>query len=377
MNTPNTTFSSDVPPELTVVPKPTVSRDDMQNAVVDLLWAQAHVTSRVYGRTPTQGLPASQRAPSALELMAERQIDGLGSAALDSPARELGITWADVASTQLAQTMEQLYDFAYFAVFDLRYYPHELGDETGAWWIALFLKDMASSDSLLWQREYNRATELSAAHTLLQIVETANARNLLEGAAETFIQGSQVGYLTIRQLALISDFTEESLRVLANPKRNNALPTQSVTSKTVVGVEDARRWLQSKGRYTAVTAKPDSGGSLNLALARFESPASLCDALSEHVGAIATRGAASLPALTAVRSLYPKAYWQRTGIDGKMVDTGLALMPSDLQDAARLRELAVALGLDADLLTLRTRESVLRESLTGLEAQIRTQAERR
>lgn len=369
--------SSESTTEQTVVPKPPVSRDDMQKAVVDLLWAQAHVTSRVYGRTPTQELSACQRTPSALDLMAERRIDGLGSAAFDLPAGELGITWADVANTHLAQTMGQLYDFAYFAIFDLRYYPHELGDETGAWWIALFLKDIAASHSLFWQREYSSGAELSAAHTLLQIVETANARNLLEGADETFIEDSQVGYLTIRQLALISDFTEESLRVLANPKRNNALPTQSVAGKTVVDVEDARRWLQSKGRYTAVRAKPDSAGLLNLTLARFESPAGLCDALSEHVSAVATRGAASLPALTAVRSLYPKAFWQRTGIDGKIVDTGLALMPADLQDAPRMRELAVALDLDADFLALRARESVLRESLTGLEAQIRTQAERR
>lgn len=349
----------------------------MRQAVVDVLWGQAHVMARVYGRTLARGAKAEHQAPSAFDLMAERHVEGLKWPALELPAGEFGITWNDVASTGLAEVMEQLYDFAYLATFDPRYYPHELGDETAAWWISLFLKDAASSESLFWQREYSDGRELSAAQTLMQIVETANARNLLEGATETFFPDSQVGYLTIRQLALISDFKEESLRVLANPKRTNALPTQSVDGKTVVDVADARRWLQSKGRYTPVRPKPTEAASLNLALAKFDSPTGLCDALSEQVSAIATHGEASQAALAAVRALFPRAYWQRTVANPEMFAAGLTLEPPDLQDAARLRALAVALGLDPELLVMKARESELRASLIALESAIRTQVERR
>jgi hypothetical protein len=356
---------------------PTVTREDMRQAVVDLLWAQAHVTARVYGRSHVPQSKADQAAPSALDLMAERPIEDLKQAWLDTPASEFGITWNDVASTGLAEVMEQLYDFAYQATVDPRYYPHELGGETGAWWIALFLKDAASSESLFWQREYSDGRELSAAKTLLQIVETANARHLLEGAEETFVEDSQVGYLTIRQLALISDFKEESLRVLANPKRTNALPTQSVEGKTVVDAADARRWLQLKGRYTPVKPKPTAATSLNLALAKFDSPTGLCDALSEHVGAIATHGEASHAALAAVQALFPNTYWQRTVANTGMLVAGLALTPADLQDETRLRALAIALGLDPHILDMKVKESELRASLTTLESAIRAQAERR
>ena len=359
-----------------VVPASPVTREEMRQAVIDLLWAQAHLMARVFGRATAPGAGADRDAPSAFDLMAERHLEGVKSPELELPASEFGIAWHDVANTGFAEVMEQLYDFAYLATFDPRYYPHELGEETGAWWIALYLKDAASSQSLFWQREYSQGRELSAAQTLLQIVETANARHLLEGATETFFEGSHVGYLTIRQLALISDFKEESLRVLANPKRTNALPTQSVEGKTVVEAAAARRWLQSKGRYTPVRPKPTAAAPLNLALARFDSPTMLCDALSEQVSAMATHGEGSKEALAAVKGLFPKAYWQRSVANKEMFEAGLKMDPEDLKDTTRLQGLAVALGLDPELLVMKARESELRASLSTLELAIRTRAER-
>lgn len=361
----------------TAVLVPPITREDMRQAVVDLLWGEAHVMARVYGRALSPLSKAERQAPSVFELMAERYVAGLQRPEMDLPAGEFGITWNDVANTGLAEAIEHLYEFAYLATFDPRYYPHELGDESAAWWIALFLKDAASSASLSWQQEYSDGQELRAAQTLLQIVETANARHLLEGAEETFVQDSEVGYLTIRQLALISGFKEESLRVLANPKRANALPTQSVAGKTVVAAADARRWLQSKGRYTPVKPKPTTDGLLNIALAKFDAPNGLCDALSDHVSAIATQGEASREALTEVRTLFPRAYWQQTFPHTEMIRAGLDLTPADLQDEPRLRGLAVALGLDPDLLVMKARESELRASLMALESAIRNRVERR
>lgn len=289
---------------------------------------------------------------------------------LEAPADAYDIHWSDVATTALAQTMEDLYDFAYFGTFDPRYYPGELGDETGAWWVAMYLKDFSGSQSLSFQTDYSGGNELASAQRLLQIVEIANARNVLEGADETFVQDSGVGYLTVRQLALVSDFKEESLRVLANPKRKNALPTQSVSGSTVIAAHDAREWLKSKGRYMPISPKRLMSRQLDLKATRFDATSHLGEALSDLVSAHATRGVAAHELFSAVRAIYPEALWVREGANEQMLNAGLALSAEDFEDEARLRDLARVLDLDPDLLVLKTQEASLRESLAAIESQL-------
>lgn len=351
---------------------PSISRSQMQQDVVAVLRAQLHLLSRVFGREP-DGTKRLTSDSTIFSLMSEWSIEGDPSAAFELPGGEFAISWSHVANTHLAKTMEALYDYAFFATFDPLYYPQELGDESGAWWVALYLKDMASSNSLLWHSEYTRLNEDEAARRLLRVAEIANARNLLEGAQETFIQGSEIGFLTIRQLALVSGFKEESLRVLANPKRKNPLPTQSHNGVTVVAADDARTWLQSKGRYLPVTPQRSSDGSMDLATVRFNSPQELADALSSHVDFLARQGAEAKATLATVKALYPSAFWERTGGGDSMVAVGLALQQGDLQDAPRMRELALAFGWSPELLTLRAAEAATRASLVDIERRIRLQ----
>ncbi len=375
MNTTNTTVAHEA--AIPCYPQAAINRAQMRQAVVDVLWAQAHVLDRVVGRREAAGDDPTNKAPSAFRLLGKPRVAGTSGALppdLDLPASTYGIEWKDVSNTALAQTMEELYDFAYLATFDPRYYPGELGDETGAWWVAMYLKDFAGSRSLSFQADYSGGGELTAAHNLLQIVETANARHILEGADETFVDDSAVGFLTIRQLALVSDFKEDSLRVLANPKRKNALPTQSVSGSTVVAVGQAREWLTSKGRYTPVSPRLAATRPLDLKTARFATTAHFCAAMSEQVSLHAARGSAAKDMLGTLQEIYPDSFWKRDSVTGQMFDAGLELSVADLQDEPRLRLLARALELDADLLLLKAKEAALREGLAAVESQIRARS---
>ena len=376
MNTANNFQTSDTAASAQCYPRPQLDRQQMRQAVVDVLWAQAHVLDRIFGRTNTGASGSTVQVPNPFQLMVDKRSVNLeGVVDLGSPADAYGIHWDDVAATALAQTLEELYDFAYFATFDSRYYPGELGDETGAWWVAMYLKDCAASQSLSFQADYSGGSELASAQSLLQIVETANARHLLEGADETFVQDSGVGYLTIRQLALVSDFKEESLRVLANPKRKNALPTQSVSGSTMIAAQDAREWLKSKGRYMPISPKQMANRPLDLKTARFDTTARLGEALADLVSAHATRGVAAHEFFSALRGIYPAALWKREGANEQMFEAELTLSAEDFKDETRLRDLARVLELDADLLVLKAREAALRESLTAVEAQLRAKTQ--
>jgi len=88
-----------------------------------------------------------------------------------------------------------------------------------------------------------------------QVVDLANARNILEGGESYFpyfspnnMADSNDG-LVIRQMALLAAMEEMSIRAAANPKRANPLKTIVEGKNTVILIADARAWLESKGLY--------------------------------------------------------------------------------------------------------------------------------
>ncbi|MCY4745646.1 hypothetical protein NYO99_11740 [Pelomonas sp. UHG3] len=349
-------------------------RNQLRSDIVTVLWAQAHILDRIVGRDHRQYSLREGLRTTLFDAVAGRP---LGTSAASNPqksASDAGVEWSDVAHTHVAQTLEALYEFAYHGTFDPCLYPHELGDESHAWWLGMYLRDLASSSSLLWQAEYSGLSEVQAARRLLQTVEIANARHLLEGATETFLEESDPGFLTIRELALVSGFKEESLRALANPKRKNPLPTQSVKGTTVVAVEDARTWLKAKGRYQPIKAKCNANGILNLAAAKFDTIEELCFALSEHVRALGTHEPEAQATLQALKTRFPKALWLVEGPNASMARTGLDLTAADLEDESRIRDLATILNFNPNLLMLKADEARLRGQLSAVESQIKSTA---
>jgi hypothetical protein len=57
------------------------------------------------------------------------------------------------------------------------------------------------------------------------------------------------GVLTLRDVALLANMDEKSVRNAANPKLKNYLKTFNHGARTYVGVGDARAWLQKRGGF--------------------------------------------------------------------------------------------------------------------------------
>ena len=79
-------------------------------------------------------------------------------------------------------------------------------------------------------------------------VRTAMARHLLDGG-ERYItrEDDEVGdYLSIAEIALLADMDERSVRNAANPKLPDALVTTNIGRRSMIAIEDARRWLSGR-----------------------------------------------------------------------------------------------------------------------------------
>lgn len=79
-------------------------------------------------------------------------------------------------------------------------------------------------------------------------VRTAMARHLLDGG-ERYIardEDEMTGYLSFAEVALLADMDERSVRNAANPKLPDALMTKSFGRRSMIAIEDARRWLPSR-----------------------------------------------------------------------------------------------------------------------------------
>lgn len=92
--------------------------------------------------------------------------------------------------------------------------------------------------------------------------QCAAARLVLDGAdrrtdyaTDDFGPGNgDFGYLTLAEVALLADMDERSVRNAANPKLPNPLMTEAVGRRSLVRLEEARRWLANrKGFVTTKT----------------------------------------------------------------------------------------------------------------------------
>lgn len=168
-----------------------------------------------------------------------------------------GLTWADIADLDFAIYLDNMFQFGHLGLRDIGWEPME--DETGYTWTSLILMDMFSSQFLAEWTDYGGEAVESVARCL-QVAELANARCVLE-TGEPFSpqlsakeRGDEHGVdgLTVRQIALLAGMEEMSIRAAANPKRPNPLVTFSENGRTRITLAEAKRWLESKGRYIPI-----------------------------------------------------------------------------------------------------------------------------
>ncbi len=145
---------------------PAISSDEMREAVLLVLVGVGFLNHMLLGRD-NDSAAADARFEAALGQL-------LGAANLspdffECGPQEHGMNWESVRHTGLASTIQDLYDFAYRGEFDPAYYPGEFNDETGAFWIANILIDLARSSYLYMFSDYSARGEAVAAAKLLQI----------------------------------------------------------------------------------------------------------------------------------------------------------------------------------------------------------------
>lgn len=173
---------------------------------------------------------------------------------------DLGLSWADVSPTAMAMTMMQLYDYGALALEDGT--AENLDNSEGsAAWISRLLYDMRRSTFL---SEWDSATAGRAAPSVercLFIAEAAHARLLLEGGEEGFFPTEyEVGYLTFRQLSLLSGMTEASLRTIAS-RPSGGLTAERRGNNAFIPALHAKEWLKGRNRYAPIRRMSNTGAA--------------------------------------------------------------------------------------------------------------------
>ncbi|NYT79049.1 hypothetical protein H0A71_18835 [Alcaligenaceae bacterium] len=176
----------------------------------------------------------------------------------EESAKGFGFTFSMIAHTSFAQSMINLYNYAYSGRLDRTQQKPE-GESDYVWYTTLCC-DVA--DGATGRERIDHGSDVSThASRCVQVAETANARNMLEGEEPFYYfhgatnKESSIDFegLTIRQLALLAGMEEGSVRAATNPKRAKPLVTFKSGNRTLVNFEVAKEWLADKGRYIPVT----------------------------------------------------------------------------------------------------------------------------
>lgn len=289
----------------------------------------------------------------------------------DTDAKELGITFSDVAGTSLAKTIMVLYDYGVLGIEDSSADPLD-NSEGDANWTARILHDLANSTFLQEWTGYAGPGPLEAVQRCLWIAELANARVLLEDGKEAFfLEQRETGLLTFRQLALLSGMTEASLRTLASrgakgtsAQDGTALRTLKHGNASYIEVADARAWLKARHRYVSIRRVSDRGAA-PLADLRFASIQDLEEAIDHRVRYLCAE-------------LGPEA------VEARMRATGIEVMRERFDDQTYyrvpqadymrrepMRLLGKALDWSPEIFALRAAETFLGEQLRQVEQEIK------
>lgn len=112
--------------------------------------------------------------------------------------------------------------------------------------VELFLRGLDSLSLYLEEDEVPWPTRA------IRVVRTAVARHLLDGGTRyTDYEDGFFGALSLGEVALLADMDERSVRNAANLKLANPLVTESIGKRTVVSVEEARRWLVGRKGFVS------------------------------------------------------------------------------------------------------------------------------
>jgi hypothetical protein len=138
-----------------------------------------------------------------------------------------------------------------------------------------------------WMQCYLAEDNVDVPSRVIRTVETAVARHVLE-EGERYIDhdagegnGPSTDMLTIREVALLADMDERSVRNATNPKNPGALKTVQAGKRTLVRPADAKSWLAGRKSYTALREEsPTPSAPLVSEMAQLQLPKGLLDRMT-------------------------------------------------------------------------------------------------
>lgn len=282
---------------------------------------------------------------------------------------DLGLTYASIEHTEFVRTMEFLYDFGFHG--RLNRHVEQMGDESIHAWITALVCDVHNS-SMADQWDAYGVDVHRHSGRCVHVAEIANARHMLEGGESIYSQfpgtnreeWDSEGYLTVRQLALLSGMEEMSVRAAANPKRPHPLKTVSVDGGTRIDIDVAKEWLMRKGRYVPIVSYwPD--GDIDLQARSFAAVWELDTALNGRYQSLQGQHQAKKDELT--KALSALGIPIAEGLAGPYLD-----IPRDFyHDPESVRRLGAVLSLSPELLVLRAQEASANEALAVARRRIR------
>lgn len=282
----------------------------------------------------------------------------------DLSATDLGLRYELVQTTFLAEALEYLYHYAFHGVQDLSH--DDMDSDSSSTWCSVVVHDLVNSAFVAELEAYGTGDDAEgAAARCMLVCETAQARRILEGYADNFMDWARQAQegLTMRQMALLSGMTEASVRTLSNPKRRNALVTVNDGKHVMVEIASAKVWLLVKGRYLPIR-RTNRDGQIDLAAKRFNGTDDLSWALDQRLQYVLGQADAS------------EVRGRLTAIDQRLLDDRDVARPTLRLDATMLADfqamvrIGEALELPGELLALRAAEAHARDVLADVERQL-------
>lgn len=290
----------------------------------------------------------------------------------------VGLTFADVERLSIVQTLMQLYDYAVQGILDTSIAGDFDSFDGYENQVSRIFYDLNRSTFLQEWGNYGAYSSAVAVERCEYVFELANARLMLEGGSEGFfLDDREEGFLSIRQMALLSGMTEASIRTLASRSRksqltaandsNSQLITKNDGKNTTIDIADAKAWLKAKGRYVGISRKRNRGAT-DFTNRKFSSIGEIEDAIADRLeflraqyGDEVINSRIESVGIEPVRQqiVPPIDMWKQVIGKEQLLETEL------------MRSFGEALELPADLFALRTAEAVMQEKLRGIEKQVR------
>lgn len=319
---------------------------------------------------------SSDQSKAIWGLLGSKASEFIGLGDAGETHSDLGLEYSDIEGLSMVQTLMSLYDYGVLGILDpsngrLDYfdgYENQVSRLCYDINRSAFLQEWANGG--LWP-------QAKAAERSLYVCELANARLMLEGSNEGFfLDEREEGFLSVRQLALLSGMTEPSIRTLLSRSRKGSaaaatnescLVTVTDGKNVSIAIEVAKTWLRRKGRYVPITYK-QSTGSNDFTARKFFSRNEFEREVAARTQFLIERDGAD--AVTSRIASTGLVYVQESIGDHPTLSV-TKIGEAQLLDSNLMQRLGAILELPANRFALRAAETVTQEKLRSIDAQIK------